>query len=166
MDSQRRPGRRAPAIIISLDAAGDQSLPPALDDAPAPAHAVVALRGELDLATAAHAGGSLERLIARGASSILVDAGELSFCGAAGLRVLLACHAHLRSDGGTFGILNPSDQLQRLLEITGLSYLLDERPTPAVVFDLVRPAPRREQVRRCAGHRARPVDGPDGDHPG
>lgn len=135
MDDQNQPGTQP--VTMSIDLHDGRPLP--LEGGPAPGCALVTLSGELDLGTADRAATPLKVLIDRGASRILVDTGALTFCGAAGLKVFVACRTQLQARGGTFAIVNPSTQVARLLHVTGLSELLGDAPSPPTRADRAPP---------------------------
>jgi anti-sigma B factor antagonist len=82
--------------------------------------AVIALDGELDLASAPDLAQLAEELVRNGAGNIIVDAQRLSFCDSSGLRILVSIANDLRPTGGRVAILNPQPIVLRVLELTGL----------------------------------------------
>ena len=84
----------------------------------------LALRGELDLASAQELTDSVERLCAEGASEAVLDVSGLEFVDSTGLRAILDVKGLCEGHGCSF-YLTPArdqihDQVRRLLEITGL----------------------------------------------
>ncbi|MCC5953113.1 MAG: STAS domain-containing protein [Acidimicrobiia bacterium] len=55
-----------------------------------------------------------------------VDFAEVVFCDSSGLRVLVAEHQRHLDAGGRLLVLNASEKVARIFEITGLTELLDE----------------------------------------
>ena len=82
--------------------------------------AVIALDGELDLASAPDLAELAEELVRNGAGNIIVDAERLSFCDSSGLRILVSIANDLRPIGGRVAIVNPQPIVLRVLELTGL----------------------------------------------
>ena len=82
--------------------------------------AVIALDGELDLASAPDLAQLAGELVRNGAGNIIVDAQRLSFCDSSGLRILVSIANDLRPTGGRVAILNPQPIVLRVLELTGL----------------------------------------------
>ena len=82
--------------------------------------AVIALDGELDLASAPELAELAGELVRNGADNIIVDAQRLSFCDSSGLRILVSIANDLRPTGGRVAILNPQPIVLRVLELTGL----------------------------------------------
>jgi anti-anti-sigma factor len=79
------------------------------------AFGLLALRGDLDMASAAE----LSRALADDTVEI-VDMSEVEFLGAAGLRVLVAAQRARRARGRCLCVVRPSRAVRRTLEIVGL----------------------------------------------
>lgn len=86
---------------------------------------VVRLGGSLDTTTSPAAQESLDELVARGASKILVNLAEVDFVSSAGLRVLLSTAKKLSDSGGALHISNLNDTVAEIFEISGFSTILD-----------------------------------------
>ena len=82
--------------------------------------AVIALDGELDLASASDLAQLADELVRNGASNIIMDAQRLTFCDSSGLRILVSIANDLRPSGGRVAIVNPQPIVLRVLELTGL----------------------------------------------
>jgi len=82
--------------------------------------AVIALDGELDLASASDLAELAGELVRNGADNIIMDAERLSFCDSSGLRTLVSIANDLRPIGGRVAIVNPQPIVLRVLELTGL----------------------------------------------
>jgi anti-anti-sigma factor len=76
----------------------------------------LALRGELDLATAGQVADRLRALRERG-ESVLLDLDELAFMDVAGLRVILTAAEDARNDGWVFAVSHGSAPVRRLFEL-------------------------------------------------
>jgi anti-sigma B factor antagonist len=81
---------------------------------------VVAVDGELDLATAPELRDSLVALSEEGPTDIILDLTSLRFIDSTGLSVLVMAHNRARADRGSILLRNPSPSVLRILEITGL----------------------------------------------
>jgi anti-sigma B factor antagonist len=81
---------------------------------------VVAVEGELDLATAPQLRDSLVALSEQGQTHIVLDLTGLQFIDSTGLSVLVMAHNRARAESGSILIRNPSQSVLRILEITGL----------------------------------------------
>jgi anti-anti-sigma factor len=88
---------------------------------------VIHLAGELDPHTAPRLQVEIDRLLEAGASAIILDLSRLGFVDSSGLRVLIRAHQDVTRDGGRFAVRNPSPTARRLLEITGLTDLIESR---------------------------------------
>jgi anti-sigma B factor antagonist len=80
---------------------------------------VVSLRGELDLASAPLLQGEIDSAAVAAAPIVVLDLRELSFIDSTGLRVLLTGHKRSQELGQEFAVTRGSEQVQRLLSITG-----------------------------------------------
>ena len=83
--------------------------------------AVVAVRGELDLATAPLLEATLAKLVDdQTCSSIVIDLHDLDFMGSTGLSVLLNALNDVRARGAEITLARPSHVVTRTLQIAGL----------------------------------------------
>jgi anti-sigma B factor antagonist len=83
-------------------------------------YAVVAIDGELDLATAPALADLTERLIDGGATNLILDAEKLSFCDSSGLGVLVRIANRLEPVAGRLLVARVQPIVLRVLEVTGL----------------------------------------------
>lgn len=83
--------------------------------------AVVALTGELDLATAPQLRDQLVALAGGGFLAVTLDLAALDFMDSTGLSVLVAGLKHLRERGGDLVLRSPQPGAMKVLEITGLN---------------------------------------------
>jgi anti-anti-sigma factor len=86
---------------------------------------VIAVRGELDLSTAADLEAPLDDAIATGDASVLIDLTECEFIDSTGIALIVRAWQRLdrnaEGDGeGRVVIASQNDQVRRVLEITGL----------------------------------------------
>jgi anti-sigma B factor antagonist len=88
---------------------------------------VVAVSGELDLASSPVLEGALERVHASGCSLVIMDLRELEFMDSTGLSVLIKAQQRAQEAGRRFGLVRGGTQVQRLLSLTGI----DDRMTVA-----------------------------------
>lgn len=82
---------------------------------------VIALSGEIDLATASDVDEELKRVEATDAVAIIIDLGGLEFIDSTGLRVLLTADARSRADSSRLSLLRPPDRVFRIFEISGIA---------------------------------------------
>jgi anti-sigma B factor antagonist len=81
---------------------------------------IVAIAGELDIATAPELCARLDAGRAGRHPRLLVDLTELDFCDSTGLRALLGAASEVRAGGGQFVLVCPPDgDVARLLTIVG-----------------------------------------------
>lgn len=78
------------------------------------------VRGELDLATAQRLRVSVLDAMARYGPHVVLDVAGLSFCDVVGLQAIRDCAAEAAARGGGMSLIGISDQLRRLMEISGL----------------------------------------------
>jgi anti-sigma B factor antagonist len=81
---------------------------------------VLALSGELDIASSPVLEAELDRNAVRG-RLIVVDLRRLEFIDSTGLGVLVKAHEKSRDDGYRFAVVQGTGQVQRLLRLTGLA---------------------------------------------
>jgi anti-sigma B factor antagonist len=87
---------------------------------------VVALDGELDLATAPAVARALRDLIEdQGHLDVVLDLGAVSFIDSIGIRTILDARRSLCVRNGRFTIVDPSAAVRRVLRILGLNVQLE-----------------------------------------
>ncbi|MEV4325706.1 STAS domain-containing protein [Microbispora rosea] len=89
-----------------------------------PPHAVLALDGELDVATAPHLDDAFVREYEAGYRKVILDVGALRFCDSYGLRMLLRLQDRCVADGGRMVLADTRGMLARVLNLTGLERAL------------------------------------------
>jgi len=84
--------------------------------------AVVALRGELDIATVAKVAEAMDDLEpqADGVRQIVLDLRGLSFMDVLGLNELIKQNEYARSNGHNLTVVRGSDAIHRMLKLTGV----------------------------------------------
>jgi anti-sigma B factor antagonist len=103
--------------------------------------AVVALSGELDLATAPDLASTIDGQVGEGRANIVLDLAALSFCDSAGLRVFVRYRRQLDEAGGRFVVAAPSPMVRRVLEISGLAEMFGSYSTVADGVEAVSAGP-------------------------
>ena len=88
--------------------------------------AKIALSGELDLATVPLLGEHLERFESDGVTAIVLDLRNLTFMDSTGLVACLRARDRAVERGHRFMIVQPGPAPQRIFEITGTEFLLDD----------------------------------------
>jgi anti-sigma B factor antagonist len=88
---------------------------------------IIAIRGELDLATRV----SVERALSAApasAGSIVIDLEGLTFCDSSGLGALVAAHEAATASGSRFVIRRASPAVRRLFAISGVDQTIELVP--------------------------------------
>lgn len=86
---------------------------------------VIRCAGDLDIASADRLTEALEKVLAGGAHAVVVDGSRLQFVDSAGLRALLIGRKRAEQDGRSFRVVQPSEALEKMLEISGLLVLME-----------------------------------------
>ncbi|HEX6472928.1 MAG TPA: STAS domain-containing protein [Streptosporangiaceae bacterium] len=94
-------------------------------------HAVLRLKGELDIATVDDLRDDLRKARQFYGERIILDLTELEFMDSQGLSVIVTCHKAVTAAGGSLGLVAPRPIVRRTLEITGLTGRLDVYETVA-----------------------------------
>ena len=82
---------------------------------------VIAVRGELDLASSPALQEELDRVSASDAEMLIIDLRELDFMDSTGLSVLVRAHQRAEEHGRRLAMVKGPQQVQRLLSLTGVS---------------------------------------------
>ena len=85
---------------------------------------LIAVTGDLDLATAPLIGDTFHRINSAQPLHVHLDLSGVNFCDAAGLSAFLAADRLLRATSGRLNLIRPSPQIRRLLTITKLDEIL------------------------------------------
>jgi anti-sigma B factor antagonist len=109
--------------------------------------AIVALRGELNLADTPGVASHLIAAVAACGPSVIVDLAGLEGIGYSGLSVLLRIQKWTRRSGGDLPLAAPQELVRRILEATGLIDVFSVYPS---VEEAARSARRQAQVRSPA----------------
>jgi anti-anti-sigma factor len=83
--------------------------------------AVVSLLGELDLATVSRARSAFDELRAAGWPEVVADLRGLTFIDSQGLQLLVTLEYDARENGWSFAIVDDSQPVRRMLELTELT---------------------------------------------
>ena len=87
----------------------------------ADATTVISVSGELDLASSPALEQELERVSQSDAQVVVVDLRNLEFMDSTGLSVLVRAHQRVEEHGRRLGLVYGSQQVQRLLTLTGVA---------------------------------------------
>lgn len=91
---------------------------------------VVELTGELDLASSAALEEELIRVIESDVDQVIVDLRQLEFMDSTGLSTLVKAHQRAEESGRRFALVRGSQQVQRLLSLTGVAERLELADAP------------------------------------
>jgi len=101
----------------------------------ADATTVISVSGELDLASSPALEEELERVARSDAQLVVVDLRSLEFMDSTGLSVLVRAHQRAEENGRRLGLINGSQQVQRLLTLTGVADRLTLTDVPEELLD-------------------------------
>lgn len=94
-----------------------------------PSHQLtIAVRGELDIATAGQVVDAADAFGAARFDRVEVDVAGVEFCDCAGLSALLTVHHAICEHGGRMVVTHPRRQVRRLLDIAGCAWLVSGVP--------------------------------------
>jgi anti-sigma B factor antagonist len=89
---------------------------------------VIAVRGEIDVATSPTLRDELYTVIDGGSTALVVDLSGLGFIDSSGLGVLVGSLKHMRERDGQLVIAGLEQPARRVFEITGLTELFPMEP--------------------------------------
>jgi len=84
---------------------------------------LVTVSGELDMAVADDLFNIVVKHLA-GERNLILDFDRVTFCGSSGIRTLVHLYDHQRDAGRTFRVINTTDAVRRVIEMTGLANYL------------------------------------------
>jgi anti-sigma B factor antagonist len=87
---------------------------------------VVAVTGEVDLATVDELSSTFEQLRGLGWRDFVVDLRDVSFLDSTGVHLLLDAHARALAGGGSLTVVHTPPAVHRVLELTGVARRLEE----------------------------------------
>ena len=87
--------------------------------------ATVSVRGEVDVYTAPQLRERLYAVVGDGASRVVLDLSAMTFIDSTGLGVVVGALKRLRESGGDLVLRSPSRSTRKVLEITGLTRIVE-----------------------------------------
>jgi anti-anti-sigma factor len=93
------------------------------------------IRGELDLASGPELEAELARVSEPPPELLIIDLRRLDFMDSTGLSILVKAHQRAVEEDREFGLVRGSPQVQRLLELTGVSERLPMADSPDELLD-------------------------------
>jgi anti-sigma B factor antagonist len=97
--------------------------------------AVIVVRGELDLASSPALEEQLEQLWGSETKLLVLDLRELEFMDSTGLSIIVNAHQRLSEDGRELTLVRGPQQVQRLLDLTGVAERLRLVDSPEELLD-------------------------------
>ncbi len=91
---------------------------------------VIAVSGELDLASSAALEEELTRVIQSSVELVIVDLSALEFMDSTGLSTLVKAHQRSEETGKRLALIRGPQQVQRLLSLTGVAERLELADSP------------------------------------
>jgi anti-anti-sigma factor len=91
---------------------------------------VLALIGEIDMATAGELRAAADRSLLDPPSRVVLDFAGVTFCDSQGLSTLISLNRQVASVGSQLVLANIGDFMGRLLEITGLRAVFEVEDQP------------------------------------
>ena len=98
---------------------------------------VIDLKGEVDVYTAPKFKTALIELIDQGNYHVVVNLGSVQYMDSAGLGALVSGLKRVREHNGSINLVSPTVPVQRVLDITRLSKILNIYPTEQQALDAV-----------------------------
>lgn len=95
---------------------------------------VIAVGGELDLASAPALAAELERATQSESELLVLDLRELEFMDSTGLSVIVKAHQRLTEEGRALSLVRGPQQVQRLLDLTGVAERLQLANSPEEIL--------------------------------
>ena len=80
--------------------------------------------GEIDISNAKDLKAKLEASLAEARQSIALDLSELKYIDSTGLGVIIGVYSAIKKDGLSVKVVNPRDNVKKLLNISGLDSVL------------------------------------------
>jgi anti-sigma B factor antagonist len=97
--------------------------------------AVIVVRGELDLASSPALEEQFEQLWGSETKLLVLDLRELEFMDSTGLSIIVNAHQRLAEDGRELTLVRGPQQVQRLLDLTGVAERLRLVDSPEELLD-------------------------------
>jgi anti-sigma B factor antagonist len=115
--------RHPSTSLAPNEALREEDAPPAMTVRPRLVghRTVLAVTGEVDLATAPELGSAVNTALASGAQELWLDLSATAFMDSSGLHLLLDAHRRMRGLRRRLAIVCPAGGVRRLLEIAGVA---------------------------------------------
>ena len=93
------------------------------------------MSGELDLASGPELEAELDQITGPETKLVVIDLRHLDFMDSTGLSILVRAHQRLAAEGCELGLVRGSQQVQRLLDLTGVAERLQLVDSPEELLD-------------------------------
>ncbi|MGD2059956.1 MAG: STAS domain-containing protein [Acidimicrobiia bacterium] len=90
---------------------------------------VIAVQGEVDLATVDDLRGAIDQAVGGGSSSVAIDLTDATFMDSTGLKALVMAHRQFDEDGKSFAIVVAGGPVSRLIDLSGVNTTIRTVPT-------------------------------------
>jgi anti-anti-sigma factor len=97
---------------------------------PSPDCVTLRLCGEIDMSTAPHLREATLSATRQCSTALHLDMADVAFMDSTGVEVLVATRRRIDREGGRLKVLNPSRQVLRVLEVTGIDRLFEIEAAP------------------------------------
>lgn len=98
---------------------------------------LLAVAGDLDMATAPSLTSAAMAVVDSGARDVIIDVRELAFCDSSGLAAFVQIATRVAPEGGRLAIAGPQSIVRRILEVSGLDEAFVVVPTvPDAIAEL------------------------------
>jgi anti-sigma B factor antagonist len=95
-----------------------------IENAPLSGRPGIAVRGEVDIATAPRLSEALDAAIHESSGTFVIDLGEVEFVDSSGVNVLLRARAVLGCEDRALAVVCPAGPARRIFEVAGVADLL------------------------------------------
>lgn len=97
--------------------------------------AIIAVSGELDLASSPSLEAELDRVSGTQSELLVLDLRRLEFMDSTGLSVIVKSHQRLADEGRSLYLVRGPQQVQRLLDLTGVAERIQLADTPEEILN-------------------------------
>jgi anti-sigma B factor antagonist len=97
--------------------------------------AIIAVSGELDLASSPSLEAELDRVLGTQSELLVLDLRRLEFMDSTGLSVIVKSHQRLADEGRSLYLVRGPQQVQRLLDLTGVAERIQLADTPEEILN-------------------------------
>lgn len=106
----------------------------------------VRVSGRLDSFWIERLASDLDECVRNGSHHIRLNMADVPYMSSAGIRVLLATHKQLKTINGSFAVIEPSEQVEALLKLSGLEMLMAVHEVQAVQEEPQTEKPEQMQI--------------------